>query len=106
MKGGRSSADPDVQNDVMKNEFGQPLFSHSSPVYVEVAGRPIFDPEASRDLLAEVERAMRQVAETARFGDDVERGSSARRLSGGDFRVNADSKGLRAAADGNEETSA
>jgi hypothetical protein len=66
--------DPAPAESVAQNEFGQPIFSHTSPVYVEIAGRPIFDPTAARDLLAEVERAARQVSETAIFGDDVEKG--------------------------------
>ncbi|HTI51113.1 MAG TPA: CehA/McbA family metallohydrolase [Planctomycetaceae bacterium] len=56
-----------------QNEFGKPLFSHTSPVYVEVAGKAGFDPAAARELLARVERSRRQVAESARFADDVER---------------------------------
>lgn len=69
VKGDMGASDSDVLN-----EFGQPLFSHTSPLYVEVAGKPIFDREAASELLGEVQHAARRVAETAGFADDVEKG--------------------------------
>jgi hypothetical protein len=56
-----------------QNELGNALFSHTSPVYVEVGGKPIFEPAAARDLLAEIERAIRYITEKGEFADDVER---------------------------------
>lgn len=38
-----------------KNEFGQQLFAHTSPVYVDFQGKRIFDVEAARALLKQIE---------------------------------------------------
>jgi hypothetical protein len=38
-----------------KNEFDRALFAHSSPVYVRFEGRDVFDVEAARGLLQQVE---------------------------------------------------
>lgn len=38
-----------------KNEFDRKLFAHSSPIYVRFEGRDVFDVEAARGLLKQVE---------------------------------------------------
>lgn len=38
-----------------KNELGNSLYAHTSPIYVEVGGRGCFDVEAARTLLRQVE---------------------------------------------------
>jgi hypothetical protein len=45
------------------NDYGKPLFAHTSPIYVTVAGEEIFLPEAAQSLLAKVQRD-REVIET------------------------------------------
>ena len=36
-----------------KNELGAPLFGHTSAVYVEIAGKTVFKPQAARKLIVE-----------------------------------------------------
>ena len=55
-------------------ELGGPLFSHTSAVQVEVAGKRVFDAEAVRGLLEEVRRSRATVEKAAVFADDHERG--------------------------------
>jgi hypothetical protein len=50
-----------------KNELGQALFAHTSPVYVDVAGQRPFDVEIARTLLKEVEEAQAAIAKQGRF---------------------------------------
>lgn len=65
--------DAELTATVPVNELGQPLFAHTSPIYVEVAGRPIFDAQAARALIAEMEQAVEQIKKQGRFADDEER---------------------------------
>ena len=55
------------------NEYGESLFAHTSPIYVEVAGVPVFLPEAAKELLEEVKKDREQVEKSALFADDAER---------------------------------
>src|SRR5262249_13234723 len=50
-----------------KNELGRVLYAHSSPVYVEFGGKRIFDPEAARGLLRQVEEAQADIRERGTF---------------------------------------
>ena len=52
-----------------KNELGQVLFAHSSPVYVEFAGKAAFDVEAAEALLKQVEEGQAAIAEQGKFSD-------------------------------------
>lgn len=65
---------PDRFPPVNRNEFGQLLFSHSSPVYVSIAGREMFDAQIAKEFLSEIERNRREIAESGQFADDEERG--------------------------------
>lgn len=62
------------QAPVPLNDLGQTLFAHTSPVYVEVAGRAVFMPSVAQDLLDEVRRNKELVEQRAVFADDHERG--------------------------------
>jgi len=53
-----------------KNELGEPLFGHSSAVYVEIAGKTVFKPEVAAELIANMNEAMRTIREKASFADD------------------------------------
>lgn len=64
---------PDRYPPVEKNEFGQPLFSHTSPIYVTVGGRDVFDASAAKSLLVDAERHRREIVEKAQFVDADER---------------------------------
>jgi hypothetical protein len=50
-----------------KNEYAQPLFAHTSPVYLTVAGRTITREGDLRFLLSQVESARSAVVENAKF---------------------------------------
>jgi hypothetical protein len=52
-----------------KNELGAPLFGHIGAVYVEIAGKSIFKPEAARKLITNMNEAMRTIREKASFAD-------------------------------------
>ncbi|MBI3467300.1 MAG: CehA/McbA family metallohydrolase [Planctomycetes bacterium] len=65
--------DPQLQAAVPLNELGQPLFAHTSPIYVELGGKAVFDPAVAKDLLAEVERNRSLIAQEALFANDDER---------------------------------
>jgi hypothetical protein len=53
-----------------KNELGSPLFGHTSAVYIEIAGKTIFKPEAARKLVTNMNVSMRTIREKASFTDD------------------------------------
>jgi hypothetical protein len=65
--------DPELQEAVPANEFGQPLFGHTSPVYVEIEGLTPARAKAVRELLEEVERNKAKLLQSADFKDDAER---------------------------------
>jgi hypothetical protein len=56
-----------------KSELGHPLFAHTSPVYVEVAGRRVFRAADADALQAEVQRGLETVTAKGTFKDDAER---------------------------------
>jgi len=56
-------------NTKTKNEMGQELFAHTSPVYVTVAGKGAFDVEAAQGLLRQVEEAQAAIRAQGRFSD-------------------------------------
>lgn len=56
-----------------KNEMGEPIFGHTSAVYVEVAGRPIFKPAAARELIADMEGAITDITAKGQFDDNAQR---------------------------------
>lgn len=62
--------DPTPQEAHPRNELGCELFAHTSPVYVEVAARPMFDARAARTLLERMKAARSKVVAQGRFEDD------------------------------------
>lgn len=50
-----------------KNELGQPLFAHTSPVYLDMGGRRAFDINAAEALLRQVEEGRAAVHAKGRF---------------------------------------
>ena len=50
-----------------KNELGQELFAHTSPIYVEVDGKPPFDVEAARAMLQELEASQAAILLQGKF---------------------------------------
>jgi hypothetical protein len=57
----------------VKNELDRQLFAHTSPVYVDLAGRRVFDVEAARLLLRRLEEAKEEIRARGKFGDDPSR---------------------------------
>jgi hypothetical protein len=50
-----------------RNEFDQVLFAHSSPVYVDLAGKRVFQIEAGRTLLKQLEEARATIRSKGKF---------------------------------------
>jgi hypothetical protein len=65
--------DPELTDAVPLNEYGKPLFAHTSAVAVEIAGKSHFDPKVARELLEEMKSGLRMIHEQARFADDIEK---------------------------------
>jgi hypothetical protein len=57
----------------VRNEFDQPLFAHTSPVYANLSGRRVFDVESARALLQMVEQAVADIRARGRFSSDAAR---------------------------------
>jgi hypothetical protein len=55
--------------DVPRSELGGPLFAHTSPVYVEVGGRAVFQEESARGLLEEMKQAREKILKNGVFAD-------------------------------------
>lgn len=55
------------------NEYGKPLFAHSSPIYVAVDGKPVFVPEAARRLRQQVKADMATIRELGQYSSAAER---------------------------------
>lgn len=55
-----------------KNELGQPLFAHTSPIYVELGGKHVFKKDAAEALLNELKAAPAMVEKEGRFADEAE----------------------------------
>lgn len=56
-----------------KNELGRQLFAHTSPVYVDSAGKRVFDVEAGRLMLRRLEQAQEEIRARGKFGDPAAR---------------------------------
>lgn len=67
--------DPTLQEPVPANELGAPLFGHTSPIYVQLAGRGVFDRDTAESLLQEMKANLQSIDEQAVFADDAERDS-------------------------------
>ena len=56
-----------------KNELDRQLYAHTSPVYVDLGGRRVFDVEAARLLLKRMEDAREAIRARGRFADEPAR---------------------------------
>jgi hypothetical protein len=56
-----------------KNELDRQLYAHTSPVYVDFAGKRVFDVEAGRLMLRRMEVARDEIRSRGKFGDDASR---------------------------------
>jgi hypothetical protein len=55
-----------------KNELGQTLFAHTSPIYFDLDGRKVFDRPTAETLVAEMRRALDVIPKRGAFADDAE----------------------------------
>lgn len=65
---------PDLKGDTTpKNEFGRKLYGHTSPIYVEIAGKSLFDPKVARGLVDKMKLAQTMINKQGRFEDEQAR---------------------------------
>jgi hypothetical protein len=60
-------------NSDQKNELGGALFGHTSAVYIELAGKKIFKPDAAKELIADMQQSIQTIQEEAVFADQRQR---------------------------------
>ncbi|MSU70208.1 MAG: hypothetical protein EXS39_05440 [Opitutaceae bacterium] len=56
-----------------RNEMGEALFGHTSPIYLEIAGRPVFRRADAQELIADLETSLRTIQTKAQFADEPQR---------------------------------
>jgi hypothetical protein len=56
-----------------QNEFGKPLFAHTSPIYVTVNGTHLFRPDVAQELLSEMNASRQFVSDKGTFANADER---------------------------------
>ena len=56
-----------------KNEFDRKLFGHTSPIYIEVAGKRIFEKGIAEKLVDEIKNGIDVVVEKGTFANEAER---------------------------------
>jgi hypothetical protein len=62
-----------IPQDVGKTELDRPLFAHTSPIYIELAGENIFRAGVARELIQEIQESIETLDEKGTFADDAER---------------------------------
>ena len=55
------------------NEMNQPLFGHTSPVYVRMNGKGVFRPEVADGIRVEIEESANRISKDGQFANDTER---------------------------------
>lgn len=61
------------ENPGAKNEMGETLFAHTSPIYVEFGGKSTFQKDAAEALIADMDSALKTIPAKAKFADDTQR---------------------------------
>lgn len=61
-----------------RNELGSRLFAHTSPIYINVATKGVFDRATAQGLLDEMQADLKKVEAQAKFDDDSQRRRVAR----------------------------
>jgi len=59
--------------DFPRNEVGQPLYAHTSPVYLTFKGEGRIDPRVVQELIEELKEDRRTILKHANFEDDQAR---------------------------------
>ena len=65
--------DAEFQRKTPLNEYGRELFAHTSAIYVNLAGRGVFDVTAAKSLLDEMKTSRDFIRTKSIFADDQER---------------------------------
>lgn len=52
-----------------RNELNQPLFAHTSPIYLDYQGKRVFDPKTALSLIDEMEQSMKQIRRFGKFAE-------------------------------------
>lgn len=65
--------DPEFQAKTPLNEYGRELFAHTSAIYVNLAGRGVFQPAAATSLLDEMKASRETIQKQALFATDTDR---------------------------------
>lgn len=65
--------DPELAEPRPRNELGRELYSHTSPIYVTVAGQPHRDAKAIAGLIAHVEESLKYIPEKGVYMDNASR---------------------------------
>lgn len=68
-----SDRDPNFQVKTPLNEYGRELFSHTSGVFVDVAGKRVFNQHTAQELLDEMEESRKFISEKALLTSEAER---------------------------------
>jgi hypothetical protein len=58
-----------------KNEFEKPIYAHTSPVYITIAGKRIFRPDIAQELIEEMQESLESIPKQGKFANDAERES-------------------------------
>lgn len=78
------------------NEFGQGLFAHTSPIYIDYRGRRTFEPATAKALMTEMQSAVDEILQKSKFVGDAQKMEVLRVYADG---LEALEKRLRAARD-------
>ena len=62
-----------VAGSKVKNALGHLPFAHTSPIYIEVAGKPVFSPEIARELIKEIRQGVETIEAKGTFANQQER---------------------------------
>jgi len=62
-----------VKPDANVNELGRPLFAHTSPIYIEVGGKPTFRKETAEQLVADMQASVQTIETLGKFTSDATR---------------------------------
>ena len=65
--------DPQLQEPVARNEFGESLFAHTSPIYVNLNGEGVFDSATAVELVAQMKSDWAKIQTQAVFSDPSQR---------------------------------
>jgi hypothetical protein len=62
-----------AKNEAVRNECGEILFAHTSPIYLEAHGKLRRDPASAKALLEDLAKARAEIEAKAKFADDAQK---------------------------------